>query len=46
MSFDRDSSRIFGVIAGFKFFKALQKFINERYVKYFSIDMSEFKQGQ
>ncbi|EAL3923149.1 phosphatidylserine decarboxylase [Campylobacter upsaliensis] len=44
MSFDRDSSRIFGVIAGFKFFKALQKFINERYVKYFSIDMSEFKQ--
>ncbi|MCR2102632.1 phosphatidylserine decarboxylase [Campylobacter upsaliensis] len=44
MSFDRDSSRIFGVIAGFKFFKALQKIINERYVKYFSIDMSEFKQ--
>ncbi|MBS4275643.1 phosphatidylserine decarboxylase [Campylobacter vulpis] len=43
MSFDRDSSRFFGIIAGFKFFKALQSFINERYVNHFNIDMSEFK---
>ncbi|ARE80502.1 phosphatidylserine decarboxylase [Campylobacter helveticus] len=43
MSFSKDSSRIFGLIAGFKFFKPLQKWINESYVKYFNIDMSEFK---
>lgn len=43
MNFSNESSRIFGAIAGFKFFKPLQNFINENYVKYFKIDMSEFK---
>lgn len=43
MSFSNDSSRIFGVLAGFRFPKFIQKFINENYVKYFNIDMSEFK---
>lgn len=43
MSFSNDSSRIFGILAGFKFPKFIQKFINENYVKYFNIDMSEFK---
>lgn len=43
MSFSRDSSRIFGLLATFKFPKWIQNFINENYVKYFKIDMSDFK---
>lgn len=43
MSFSRTSSRIFGLLAAFCFPKFLQKIINENYVKYFKIDMSEFK---
>ncbi len=43
MSFSNESSRLFGLLAGFKFPKFLQKIINENYVKYFKIDMSEFK---
>lgn len=36
-------SRIFGVVAGMKFPQFMQNFINSNYVKYFKIDMSEFK---
>lgn len=43
MSCSNQSSKLFGLIAGFKFFKSLQNFINENYVRYFKIDMSEFK---
>ncbi|EAJ6587755.1 phosphatidylserine decarboxylase, partial [Campylobacter coli] len=43
MSFSNESSRIFGLIAGVKFPSFIQKIINEKYVNYFKIDMSEFK---
>ncbi|EAH9087421.1 phosphatidylserine decarboxylase, partial [Campylobacter jejuni] len=43
MSFSKESSRLFGFVAGIKFPKMIQKVINENYVKYFNIDMSEFK---
>lgn len=43
MSFSNESSRIFGLIAGVEFPSFIQKIINENYVKYFNIDMSEFK---
>lgn len=43
MSFSKDSSRLFGLIAGIKFPKFIQKIINKSYVNYFKIDMSEFK---
>lgn len=43
MSFSNESSRIFGLIAGIKFPSFIQKIINEKYVNYFKIDMSEFK---
>ena len=43
MSFSNQSSRLFGLIARYKFFKPLQDFINQNYVKYFKIDMGEFK---
>ncbi|MDO5046436.1 phosphatidylserine decarboxylase [Campylobacter sp.] len=36
-------SQIFGKIAGIKFPKSIQNFINSNYVKHFKIDMSEFK---
>ncbi|QCD52947.1 phosphatidylserine decarboxylase [Campylobacter sp. RM16192] len=39
----RKVSQIFGKIAAFKFPKPIQNFINSNYVKYFKIDMSEFK---
>ena len=40
MSFSKESSRLFGFVAGIKFPKIIQKVINENYVKYFNIDMS------
>lgn len=43
MSFSKESSRLFGFVAGIKFPKMIQKVINENYVKYFNINMSEFK---
>ena len=43
MSFSKESSRLFGFVAGIKFPKMIQKVINENYVKHFNIDMSEFK---
>jgi len=43
MNFSNKSSRLFGLLAGIKFPKPLQKIINENYVKYFKIDMGEFK---
>lgn len=43
MNFFRMSSRLFGLLAGFRFPKWMQNFINEGYVKYFKIDMSDFK---
>ncbi|EFC32785.1 phosphatidylserine decarboxylase [Campylobacter jejuni] len=43
MSFSKESSRLFGFVAGIKFPKIIQKIINKNYVKYFKIDMSEFK---
>lgn len=39
-------SQIFGKIAATKFPKFIQEFINLNYVKYFKIDMSEFKNPQ
>jgi phosphatidylserine decarboxylase len=39
-------SRIFGFLAAKRFPKKMQNFINEKYVKYFDIDMSEFKKPQ
>ena len=36
-------SRIFGAIADTKFPKFIQIFINEKYVNFFKIDMSEFE---
>lgn len=42
MSFSRDSSRLFGLLARLRFPKFVQKFINESYVKCFKIDMSDF----
>lgn len=45
MSFSNQSSRVFGLIARFKFIKPLQTLINKAYIKYFKIDMSEFKQA-
>lgn len=39
-------SQIFGKIAGTAFPKFMQDFINSNYVKYFKIDMSEFKRPQ
>ncbi|MBK1991295.1 phosphatidylserine decarboxylase [Campylobacter sp. 2018MI35] len=46
MSFSNQSSRIFGLITRIKFFKPLQILINKAYIKYFKIDMSEFKQAR
>ncbi len=43
MNFSNSSSRLFGLIAGIKFPKIIQKIINENYVNYFKIDMREFK---
>ncbi|WP_430805392.1 phosphatidylserine decarboxylase [Campylobacter sp. 9BO] len=42
MSMDRVFSRYFGLFGKIKFPKAVQTFINEQYIKYFKIDMSEF----
>ncbi|MBZ7946223.1 phosphatidylserine decarboxylase [Campylobacter sp. RM9939] len=42
MNFSRESSKLFGLIAKFKFPKLIQKKINQLYVSYFKIDMSEF----
>ena len=42
MNFDKRFSQIFGIVGGLKFPRAVQNFINERYVKFFNIDMSEF----
>ncbi|MGH1600083.1 phosphatidylserine decarboxylase [Campylobacter majalis] len=42
MVFDREFSKIFGLVGKFKFYKPLQNFINKSYVKAFNIDMSEF----
>ncbi|MBZ7939349.1 phosphatidylserine decarboxylase [Campylobacter sp. W0014] len=42
MNFSRESSKLFGLIAQFKFPKIIQKKINQWYVNYFKIDMSEF----
>lgn len=39
----RKISQIFGKIAGCKFPKPIQNFINSSYVNHFNIDMSEFK---
>ncbi len=43
MGFSNFTSRIFGKIAEFNFPSFLQKLINKAYVKYFDIDMREFK---
>ncbi|AXP08609.1 phosphatidylserine decarboxylase [Campylobacter hepaticus] len=43
MSFSKQSSRLFGFVSKCKFPKFIQKIINEKYVNYFKIDMSEFK---
>ncbi|MBM0637047.1 phosphatidylserine decarboxylase [Campylobacter sp. VicNov18] len=43
MNFSKQSSRLFGLIAGYKFPKFIQKIINQNYVNYFKINMSEFK---
>ncbi|KAA6230535.1 phosphatidylserine decarboxylase [Campylobacter sp. LR264d] len=43
MSFSNFTSRLFGVVAKFKFYKPLQKVINESYVSYFNINLSDFK---
>ncbi|HJE66294.1 MAG TPA: phosphatidylserine decarboxylase [Campylobacter avium] len=44
MAFSNFSSRLFGKVAKCNFPSFLQKLINKAYVKYFDIDMSEFKQ--
>lgn len=36
-------SRVFGCVAGYKFPKPIQNFINQKYIKAFEIDMSEYK---
>lgn len=43
MSLKKASSRFFGAVAAVNFPKPFQNFINKNYVKYFGIDMSEFK---
>lgn len=43
MAFSNSFSRIFGLVAGFKFPKIIQKNINKAYINAFKIDMSEFK---
>lgn len=43
---DKFISRIFGAIAGFEFFSFLQNFINQTYVNYFKIDLSEFQDAK
>jgi len=40
---DNTFSRIFGIISRFEFIKPVQERINSQYVKFFKIDMSEFK---
>lgn len=43
MPLSNNVSKIFGMIAGFKFPKMIQKNINKAYINAFNIDMSEFK---
>lgn len=42
MSYSNVFSRMFGILAGIKFYKPIQIFINRFYVRLFKIDLSEF----
>lgn len=42
MSFSNTTSRLFGIIADFKFYKPLQNYINKKYIQHFNINMNEF----
>ena len=46
MNFSNETSRLFGILANFKFPKIIQTKLNQSYVKYFKIDMSEFEEPQ
>ncbi|MCX2682753.1 phosphatidylserine decarboxylase [Campylobacter sp. MIT 21-1685] len=43
MNFIKISSNLFGLLSSIKFPKLIQNFLNKSYIKFFHIDMSEFK---
>ncbi|MBE3609823.1 phosphatidylserine decarboxylase [Campylobacter californiensis] len=46
MNFDKNFSKIFGIIGSLKLPKFIQNFINNQYVKFFNINMSEFEKPE